>query len=210
MDFASIVDWFSQESMNAAEQTNEPKRRESRGLGRPHIAAAIDSAFIELGGITRSRIVDELGAIAFVNIGQVLTWGDEIQEISEGDIYFINGEEHLAKEGITRLIRQRVRVLPSATMDPSISRTISQVSQTDRGSLRIKMHDKLAALDKLARALGMYQPIEDAGNNTRSIRCNACRGHPERSITSGRCSTTCRQPCPVHHSSRVRRRSTEF
>jgi hypothetical protein len=33
MDFASIVDWFSQESMNAAEQTNEPKRRESRGLG---------------------------------------------------------------------------------------------------------------------------------------------------------------------------------
>jgi hypothetical protein len=118
MDFASIVDWFSQESMNAAEQTNEPKRRESRGLGRPHIAAAIDSAFIELGGITRSRIVDELGAIAFANIGQVLTWGDEIQEISEGDIYFINGEEHLAKEGITRLIRQRVRVLPSATMDP--------------------------------------------------------------------------------------------
>jgi hypothetical protein len=67
MDFASIVDWFSQESMNAAEQTNEPKRRESRGLGRPHIAAAIDSAFIELGGITRSRIVDELGAIAFAN-----------------------------------------------------------------------------------------------------------------------------------------------
>ena len=31
------------------------------------------------------------------------------------------------------------------------------------------MHDKLAALDKLARALGMYQAIEDAGNNTRSM-----------------------------------------
>jgi len=127
-----------------------------------------DSALVELGGITRSRIVDELGAIAFANIGQVLTWGDEIQEVSEGDTYFINGEVHLAK-GITRLIRQRVRMLPSATMDPSISRAISQVSQTDRGSLGIKMHDKLAALDKLARALGMYQPIEDAGNNTRSM-----------------------------------------
>jgi hypothetical protein len=127
-----------------------------------------DSALVELGGITRSRIVDELGAIAFANIGQVLTWGGEIQEVSEGDTYFINGEVHLAK-GITRLIRQRVRMLPSATMDPSISRAISQVSQTDRGSLGIKMHDKLAALDKLARALGMYQPIEDAGNNTRSM-----------------------------------------
>ena len=171
---------------------------------------AIDSAFMELGGITRSRIVDELGAIAFANIGQVLTWGDEIQEISEGDTYFINGKEHLAKDCITRVIRQRVRVLPIATMDTSVSRVISEVSQTAKGSVKVKMHDKLAALDKLARALGMYQPIEDAGNNTRSIRCNACRGHPERSITSGRCSTTCRQPCPVHHSSRVRRRSTEF
>ena len=33
MDFASIVDWFAQESMNAAEQTNEPKRRASLGRG---------------------------------------------------------------------------------------------------------------------------------------------------------------------------------
>ena len=31
MDFASIVDWFAQESMNAAEQTNELKRRASLG-----------------------------------------------------------------------------------------------------------------------------------------------------------------------------------
>ena len=33
MDFARIVDWFAQESMNAAEQTNEPKRRASLGRG---------------------------------------------------------------------------------------------------------------------------------------------------------------------------------
>jgi hypothetical protein len=41
------------------------------------------------------------------------------------------------------------------------------------------MHDKLAALDKLARALGMYQPIEDAGNNARSmVAVNIYEGRP--------------------------------
>jgi len=151
-----------------------PGRAEVRGR-----FVAIDSAFIELGGITRSRIVDELGAIAFANIGQVLTWGDEIQEIREGDTYFINGKEHLAKDCITRVIRQRVRVLPIATMDTSVSRVISEVSQTAKGSVKVKMHDKLAALDKLARALGMYQPIEDAGNNARSmVAVNIYEGRP--------------------------------
>ena len=46
-------------------------------LRKPHIAAAIDSAFVELGGITRSRIVDELGAIAFSDISNIVNWDDK-------------------------------------------------------------------------------------------------------------------------------------
>jgi phage terminase small subunit len=169
----------TQAAIRAGYSPNSASEIGYENLRKPQIAAAIDSAFMELGGITRSRIVDELGAIAFANIGQVLTWGDEIQEISEGDTYFINGKEHLAKDCITRVIRQRVRVLPIATMDTSVSRVISEVSQTAKGSVKVKMHDKLAALDKLARALGMYQPIEDAGNNARSmVAVNIYEGRP--------------------------------
>jgi hypothetical protein len=34
----------------------------------------------------------------------------------------------------------------------------------EKGQLKIKMHDKLAALDKLARALGMYQDRVDVAS----------------------------------------------
>ena len=46
-------------------------------------------------------------------------------------------------------------------MDPAVRRAISKVVQRGGGGLRVVMHDKLAALDKLARALGMYQDDTD-------------------------------------------------
>ena len=126
-------------------------------LRKPQIMAAIDSAFMELGGITRSRIVDELGAIAFSDISNIVNWDDKFLDHQPGDVAMIDGEEiEAGKGGITRIVRSKVRMLPSATIDPSISRAIASVSQTAKGSLKVKLHDKLAALDKLARALGMY------------------------------------------------------
>lgn len=131
-------------------------------LTKPHIMAAIDAALMELGGITRARVVDELGAIAFADIGQIVTWDEEHRDYSEGDSFVLDGEEHLAKEGITRVIRQRVRMMPSVLLDPAVRRVISEVHLTEKGALKIKLCDKSAALDKLARALGMYQEIDDA------------------------------------------------
>jgi phage terminase small subunit len=134
-------------------------------LRKPQIMAAIDSAFMELGGITRSRIVDELGAIAFSDISNIVNWEDKNLDLRPGDIAVIEGEEVKAStEGITRIIRSKARILASANIDPSIRRVIAEVSQTDRNSLKVKLYDKIAALDKLARALGMYQKIDDVGS----------------------------------------------
>jgi hypothetical protein len=114
--------------------------------------------------------LDELGAIAFSDISNIVNWDDKFLDLQPGDVAMIDGEEiEAGKGGITRIVRSKVRMLPSATIDTSISRAIASVSQTAKGSLKVKLHDKIAALDKLARALGMYQPIEDAGNNTRSM-----------------------------------------
>lgn len=59
-----------------------------------------------------------------------------------------------------------MRIKNSASIDSYAVRAIADVNQTNIGSLKIKLHDKLAALDKLARALGMYQRIEDAESKT--------------------------------------------
>jgi phage terminase small subunit len=112
---------------------------------------------MELGGITRTRIVDELGAIAFADIGTIVTWEEEITDYEPGTEFGPDGELMIAgNQGITRVIRSKVNVLPSTRIDPKVRRLISEVTQTDKGSIKIKMHDKLSALDKLARALGMY------------------------------------------------------
>jgi phage terminase small subunit len=135
-------------------------------LRKPQIMAAIDSAFMELGGITRSRIVDELGAIAFSDISNIVNWDDKFLDHQPGDVAMIDGEEiEAGKGGITRIVRSKVRMLPSATIDPSISRAIASVSQTAKGSLKVKLHDKIAALDKLARALGMYSETSRAAKD---------------------------------------------
>ena len=55
------------------------------------------------------------------------------------------------------MIRPRVLVNDKNKIDPRVRRAIAKLVMTDNGGLRVEMHDKIAALDKLARALGMYQ-----------------------------------------------------
>jgi hypothetical protein len=54
-------------------------------------------------------------------------------------------------------ISNRVMLVPSQRLTPAQRRAVAKVSQDRSGNVRVEMHDKLAALDKLARALGMYQ-----------------------------------------------------
>ena len=90
-----------------------------------------------------------------------------MQVCAPGDEYRLNGELHVApKGGITRVVMPRLQIEPSALLRSELRRLISEVSQTDKGTLRIKLHDKLAALDKLARALGMYHDDTDTKTTT--------------------------------------------
>jgi len=76
----------------------------------------------------------ELKAIAFSNISKALTWSCE------------EGEDG-----------QRIKILlvPSDKLDEDTAAAISAVSQGSTGTLRIKMHNKLAALVVLGN-LGMF------------------------------------------------------
>jgi phage terminase small subunit len=77
----------------------------------------------------------ELKAIAFSNISKALTWSCE------------EGEDG-----------QRIKILlvPSDKLDEDTAAAISAMSQSSAGALRIKMHNKLAALVVLGKYLGMF------------------------------------------------------
>src|SRR5262249_54590315 len=61
---------------------NSAKQIASENLTKPDVMMAIEEAFRSLGGITRIRIVDELGAIAFGEIGEFVDWDNEIQHVA--------------------------------------------------------------------------------------------------------------------------------
>jgi phage terminase small subunit len=170
----------TQAAIRAKYSRNSAKEIGYENLTKPHIRAAIDSALLEMGGITRSRVVEELAAIAFVDIREAVTWDEFSQDVAPGDVFVIDGKEHVAKEGgVTCVVRQRVNLQAPTQMEARVARAIAEVSQTDKGSVKIKMHDKLGALDKLARALGMYQPIEDTTFNPQNlVAVNVYNGRP--------------------------------
>jgi phage terminase small subunit len=97
---------------------------------RPQVAEAINNALAERMGVTRGRIVEEVSRLAFSNISDVL-------EIKDGELV----------------------VKDHAALDRDTLSTVASIEEhiTDKGyrTLRVKQHDRLAALTLLARINGM-------------------------------------------------------
>jgi len=97
----------------------------------PHVAAAIDAALASTcGGSVRARIVEELGALAFHN---------------PRDYFSFNAN------GMT--------LADSSKLTDEQMAAVKRVKQTKGKvpSLEIELADKQGALDKLARATGLYK-----------------------------------------------------
>lgn len=109
-------------------------------LKKPEIQAAIQSARNKLSkrtGITVEMVVAELARIGFSNIGHYLSFNESGVNMHSSDM-----------------------------MNEDALRCISEVSQTvtaEGGTVKFKLHDKQAALDKLMRHLGGYdyQPDDE-------------------------------------------------
>ena len=90
---------------------------------------AIEEARAKLSkklAVTREMVVEEYRRIAFADIRDVM--------------YIEDG---------------RVRVYDTADLTPEQAATLSEIGETKDG-IRIKMHSKIAALDSLAKDLGMF------------------------------------------------------
>lgn len=105
-------------------------------------------------GVTAERVIAELAKIGFADIRQVVSWRPEET--------LVESEEDGAALGKVRV--SRVLVLDSATLTDETAGAIAEVSQGANGSLRVKMHDKPGALEKLGRTLGIFKDkVELAG-----------------------------------------------
>jgi phage terminase small subunit len=112
----------------------------------PEIKAAIATAIearSERTEITADQVLEELAKIGFANSGDFFEWGPD-----------------------------GIRVKPQADLTPEQQAAVAEVSETktkEGGTVKVKLHDKVAALDKIGRHLGMFTdnlnlrlPHEDA------------------------------------------------
>lgn len=88
--------------------------------------------------VTQDRVVAELAKIGFSNLNKIITWGGSTEST------------------------ESISIVPSADIDDDTAAALSEFSLTPTG-FKVKLHDKLGALDKLARHLGMYSEAQDTG-----------------------------------------------
>jgi len=92
--------------------------------------------------IKASRVLEELARIAFSDVRQVVTWARRVLPA-----------EDTSEAGPKEWTELKIR--PSAEVDESAAAAIAEVSEGTDGRLKLKMHNKLRALELIARHLGL-------------------------------------------------------
>lgn len=105
----------------------------SKSNRKPHVFEEIkkrQEERAERKQLTADMVLDELRRVAFSDIAQFVKW---------------NGDN--------------ISIVPSEQLDKDATRCVSEISQTitlSGGTVKFKLHDKVSALEKLAKHLGLY------------------------------------------------------
>lgn len=115
-----------------------------RLLANDEISAEIQRRVRMVSGLydlNADRVIKEIASIAFTNLSDVVEWDEE------GRIT-IKSKAEMSPEALAAL--------------SEIESVTSQFGETTETKKSVKMRDKLAALDKLARILGLYKERVEA------------------------------------------------
>ena len=118
----------------------------------------------ERAEVTAEEVIRELKKLGFSCIGNVVDWHNETVETESED----------GKETKTVLV-PRVTIIAKADLEKGALDAITEVSQQANGALRIKMHDKHAALVSLGKHLGLF---------THSVQIKAVYGIRDKPMTA--------------------------
>lgn len=125
-----------------------------------HVRQAIDGALAERFNATKATIAGKMANIAFGSPKRFIKWG------------------RANKKGVVRLSLTESRMLTDADWDMIVS-----VKSNPDGSIEVKLADRLAALEKLAKLVGVMRelPEADAGGGVIFIV-----GDPETALAKHR------------------------
>lgn len=138
---------------NAADQARQ-------NFALPKVQAAIQAAMAKRSqrtAITADRVLEELAKIGFASIRSVVRWGDTVAVLDPeaAEVRTVSG----------------VALVGSDKLSADEAAAIAEVSQTKDGQIRVKMHDKQAALVSLGRHLGLFtDKVEATGNVSVTIK----------------------------------------
>jgi phage terminase small subunit len=121
----------------------------------------------EKAGITIERVLTELAKIGFSDIRKAVRWQSaRVTEEDNPD----GGDVLVIKSVVTNL----VEIIASDEIDDATAAAIAEISQNTTGGVKIKLHDKRAALVDLGKHLGMFkEKVEVTGANGGPIQQEA-------------------------------------
>ncbi len=123
----------TQAAVRAGYSRKTAQEQSSRLLSNVMVAAAIEKAMAERSQrteINQDQVLKELALIAFANAGDYFDWGPD-------------GVTLIARDELTEAQR-------------SVVAEVSQTKTEHGGTIRLKLHDKQAALVHLGRHLGLF------------------------------------------------------
>ena len=122
--------------------------------------------------ITQDRVLQELGKIGFSDIRQAVRWGSRFVErqVDQAAGEELEDQPHggalkrkrEGDDGSEALFVTSIELIDSAELDEDTVGAIAEVAQTKEG-VRIKFHDKQAALVSIGRHLGMFNDKLELG-----------------------------------------------
>lgn len=146
----------------------------SRLLANAKIASAVEAAMkmrAQRTEITADRVLQELAKIGFSDIRKAVKWQSAL--ITEED-----NPEGGDIAVIKTVVTNTVQMVASDEIDDDTAACISEVSQNATGGIKIKLHDKRAALVDIGKHLGMFKErVEHTGANGGPIETKELSGY---------------------------------
>lgn len=141
----------------------------SRLLKHAKVGAAVDAAMknrAERTGITSEMVLKELAKIGFSDIRKAIKWRAHLVEEEDnpegGDIAVVK-----------TIVTNQVELIGSEDLDDETAAAISEISQNQGGGIKLKLHDKRAALVDIGKHLGMFkEKVELTGKDGGPIETN--------------------------------------
>lgn len=104
----------------------------------------IQASAAERAEITQAQVLRELAKIGFSDLRKAVKWGPAQTTAVDGE------------DGLPTVVSGGVTLVESTELDDDTAAAIAEVSQTANG-VKIKLHDKRAALVDIGKHLGMFK-----------------------------------------------------